>query len=202
MIVKTLLSRDRFAKTGLRYPQFIVACSVKDAWVMEMHGCLSELSLSDVCQFVGRLKQTGCLHLRSLDATAYSLWFESGELVAASKDTRNNSLFWLIQQQGWMNYHTVARLAERCPGQMPIGHYLCKQGLLKADQMRGLFHLQVGMVLRSIMRLADCQFDFEAGVAMPNLLRTGLAVAGQDVSLMMPLEMRSEAEPIGIAVAA
>jgi hypothetical protein len=168
---------------------------------MEMHGCLSELSLSDVCRFVGRLKQTGCLHLRSLDATAYSLWFESGELVAASKDTRNNSLFWLIQQQGWINYHTVARLAERCTSQMPIGHYLCQQGLLKADQVRGLFRLQVGMVLRSVTRLTDCEFAFEAGVAVPNVLRTGLSVAGQDVGLMIPIGGRVELEPIEMPVA-
>jgi Domain of unknown function (DUF4388) len=170
---------------------------------MEMRGCLSELSLSDVCQFVGQLRQTGCLNLRSLDATiAYSLWFESGQLVAASKNTRSNPLFWLIQQRGWINYHTVARLAKRCPDQMPIGHYLCQQGLLKSEQVRGLFQWQVGMVLRSVTGLTDCEFSFESGVTVPNLLRTGLAVAGQDVGLMMPMAARGEAEPIEMPVAA
>jgi hypothetical protein len=170
---------------------------------MEMRGCLSELSLADVCQFVGQLRQTGCLNLRSSDATiVYSLWFESGELVAAAKNTRSNPLFWVMQQRGWMNYHTVARLAERCPGQMPIGHYLCQQGLLKSEQVRGLFQWQVGVVLRSVARLTDCEFSFESGVVVPNLLRTGCSMAGQDVGLMMPTDARGEAEPIEMPVAA
>jgi Domain of unknown function (DUF4388) len=169
---------------------------------MEMRGCLSELSLSDVCQFVGQLRQSGRLILRSPDETAYSLWFDSGELVAASKETRNNPLFWLIQQQGWINYHTVARLAERCPTSMPIGHYLCAQGLLKSDQVRGLFQLQLKMVLRSVTRLSDCEFSFESGAAVPNLLRTGFGVAGQDVGLMMQTGARIAQEPIEMPLAA
>jgi hypothetical protein len=150
---------------------------------MEMRGCLSELSLSEVCQFVGQLQQSGCLSLRSQSGipVTYYLWFDNGQVVAASKETRSNPLFWLIQQQGWMNYHTVARLGERCPEQQPIGQYLGDQGLLKAGQLRRLFQLQVGMVLRAVAKLEDCEFGFESDVVLPNLLQTGLSVAGQDI---------------------
>ncbi len=59
------------------------------------------------------------------------------------------------------------------------------------------------MVLRSVLRLANCEFAFESGAAVPNLLRTGFGVAGQDVGLMMPTGVRGEqAEPIEMPLAA
>lgn len=152
---------------------------------MEIIGCFSELSCNEIFQFVDRTRLTGCLTITPADTQGpnHYVWFEKGDIVAAAPQSRSNPLLWLIHQQDWMGYAASSRLAGQCPPQQSIGSYFKAQGVLKSEQLRHLFQIQLKQMRHRLGELEDATFRLDSNVELPNQQRTGLRIPAQDVTI-------------------
>jgi hypothetical protein len=150
---------------------------------MEITGCFAELSCNEIFQFVDRTRLTGCLTINPVDSKTPShyVWFENGDIIATVPKSRSNPLLWMIHQQDWMGYAAATRLAGQCPAGQSIGSYLKSQGVLKSDQLRHLFQVQLKQMRHRLVELDDATFRLESNPELPRQHMTGLRIPAQDV---------------------
>jgi hypothetical protein len=155
---------------------------------MEVTGCLSELSFSELLTFLSHIHKTGCLSVRAASESRASnyaisyIWLRQGSVVAASDRIDNRGLLLLINQQGWFSERVISKLAQTCPENTSIGSYLRSQGVLHAEQLKYLFYMQM---LRQFEGLCHCrqgEFRFETGESLPWMEMTGLSLPATDVT--------------------
>jgi hypothetical protein len=152
---------------------------------MEITGRFSELSCNEIFQFVDRTRLTGCLTIAAPDSKSPKqyVWFDNGDIVGTAPQSRSNPLLWLIHQQDWMGYAASSRLASKCPESQTLGSYLKAQGVLKSDQLRHLFQVQLKQMRNRLSDLDDATFHLESGATLPHQQMTGLRIPAQDVTI-------------------
>ncbi len=147
---------------------------------MSITGSLSDFSLPEMAQFLERGKKTGLLTLYALPdspnrpPSVHYIWLSQGNLIAAADRLDQQSLVSLIDQYQWVSHRVVAKLAELCPTEQPLGLYLKNQGALQSKQLEHLFQVQIFQQICALFQSKDAQFKFEQNVPIPREEMTGL----------------------------
>lgn len=157
---------------------------------MPITGYLTDLSLVELFQFIEKGQKTGLLTLRNLaeSSTALSVhyfWAKQGKIVAAAHQLNEQGLISLIHQYPWVSYRAIAKLAQFCPRNKPLGLYLKSQGALRIEQLEHLFQIQVVKELCVLFQLKDAQFQFDQDVQAPRREMTGLSLPATDLAEVM-----------------
>lgn len=162
---------------------------------MYMTGSLAECPWNELLQFIERMQLTGSLQVQAeaeksvqgalgsqirRGRQSYQLWFDKGFLVGATKPSRSNSLFWLMQHQGWLGYATAQQMAKCCPSQMAVGTYFRQQGALSPQQLQQLFQVQIMAALMFLSQDGGVTFQLDTEQALPCDRLTGLRLSPYD----------------------
>jgi len=156
---------------------------------MSITGSLEDFSLPEILQFIGKGRKTGLLTLRAFypyPATYRSthyIWVSQGHLVAAAPRLDHQGLVNLITQQQWVSDRVVTKLTQLCPTDIPLGLYLKNQGVLRAEQLEHLFHIQVLQQVCAWLPLPNGQFQFDQNVPLPTQEMTGLSILAGVIKL-------------------
>jgi len=157
---------------------------------MQLIGAFNEFSWHDLLDLIGDRQLTGWLCIEvCAENTArrqqHQVWFKNGCIVSATQSSRRtNSLLWLMQHQGWMNYNIGQKLAQQRPEQKSLGRYLREQGALEDRQLHKLFNLQITPVLKAISQLEDAQFQLNTSLPLPLEQMTGLNLTAYDAQIL------------------
>ncbi len=159
---------------------------------MSLTGSLADFPLQEILQLIARGKKTGLLTVFTEPvSTATSLpifyiWVYRGHLVAATKQLDSRGLVRLIHQRQWVSPRVIAKLAQLCPADKPLGLHLKNIGVLRASQLKQLFFVQVLHPVAALSHLKEGQFKFERNVALPMREMTGLSISAGVVKLFAP----------------
>lgn len=148
---------------------------------MTTTGFLTDLSLTEILQFIEKGNRTGLLTIYVLPESqatlppVYYIWIDRGRIVAASNRLDQRGLVSLIEQQQWVSKHVMARLDQFCPIDKALGLCLKSQGALQGEQLRQLFHIQLLQLAFDLYQVKDGQFEFDQNVSIPAREMTGLS---------------------------
>src|SRR4028118_1480595 len=150
---------------------------------MSITGSLSDFSLPEILQFIEQGRKTGLLTVRTLSesqeskSSVHYIWVKQGRIVGAANRVDQQGLVMLIEQRQWVSNRVITKLAQLCPTDKPLGKYLFNQGVLRAEQLKELFLLQVLQYVCALFRLEDGIFEFDQNVPLPRRELTGLSLA-------------------------
>jgi hypothetical protein len=154
-------------------------------------GDLTDFSLKEIFQFIEKGHKTGLLTIHVLPKSqamlppVYYIWIYRGRLVAAANRLDQQCLISLIKESHWVRKRVVTRVNQFCPLDKPLGLCLRNQGVLNAEQLKQLFHIQVLQPVLALCQVENGEFKFEQNVPMPPREMTGLSVpTGVIVSLL------------------
>ncbi len=169
---------------------------------MSITGSLSDFSLPEILQFIEQGRKTGLLTVRTLSesqeskSSVHYIWVKQGRIVGAANRVDQQGLVMLIEQRQWVSNRVITKLAQLCPTDKPLGKYLFNQGVLRAEQLKELFLLQVLQYVCALFRLEDGIFEFDQNVPLPRRELTGLSLAagipGFFATSLDALEWRSD----------
>ena len=154
---------------------------------MSTTGFLSDFSLREIFQFIDQGHKTGLLSVRGLPesqstsplsfyVTSY-IWVYQGCIVAVAHQLDQQGLVSLIQQCQMVSDRVFDKLVHWCcPIDEPLGLYLKNQGVLKAEQLKRLFQVQVLQPVSVLFRVKEGEFNFEQTKSIPTREMTGLSV--------------------------
>ncbi|EGJ33429.1 MULTISPECIES: DUF4388 domain-containing protein [Moorena] len=149
---------------------------------MSVTGHLTDISLPEVFQFIAQGQKTGLLRLLPLpinQATPrriHYIWVYQGHLVAAADRLDNQGLVSLIVEHCGVSERVIAKLAQLCAIDKPLGLCLRTQGALQGEQLKQLFRMQILQHVCALFQLRDGQFNFEQNVPIPTREMTGLSI--------------------------
>ena len=157
---------------------------------MSIIGCLTDFSLTEIFQFIGKGHRTGLLTIRvlpesqSMLPSIYYGWVEQGCLIAAANRSDQQGLVSLIEQHQLVSKYVLARLDKFCPLDKPLGLCLKNQGALQAEHLKQLFSLQVLQLVFALCQIQEGRFKFEQNVPIPTREMTGLRLP---IAILTPL---------------
>ncbi|MGB3492439.1 MAG: DUF4388 domain-containing protein [Elainellaceae cyanobacterium] len=157
---------------------------------MAITGYLAEFSLAEIFQFLEQGQKTGLLTItplpeRSNSAAphAHYIWFIQGRIVAAANCLDRRGLVSLISRRGWVGDRAITRLAQTVAPKRPLGLALKSQGLLRAEQLKLLFYVQVMQQVCTLFAIADGWFHFDLTAQAPAIEMTGLNAPATETTL-------------------
>jgi hypothetical protein len=159
---------------------------------MSLTGSLTDFPLIEILQLIEKGKKTGSLTLfaepvsKATPLPACYIWVYRGRLVAVAKQLDNRGLVQIINQRQWASPRVVAKLAQLCPTDKPLGLHLKNLGVLRASQLKQLFFLQVLQPVSVLSQLQEGQFRFDQTVLLPMREMTGLSISAGAVKLFAP----------------
>jgi len=171
---------------------------------MQLTGNLNEFSWHDLLDLIAHKRLSGWLSIEAAGdkkpkRRRYQIWFHQGGLVTATQSSRRtNSLFWLMQRQGWLSYNSALKVAQHCPEEMAVGQYFRDQRVLDDRQLKQLFNLQLKSILKAIGQLKEGQFQLDTTVPLPYEQMTGIKLLAYDAQAMMR-QMAIAREAIAVA---
>ncbi len=134
---------------------------------MSIRGSFEIFSLPELFQIIDLGSKSGRLIVQVLavdkgteNKGPYYLWFDRGRLVALTNRFNHRGLIELIEKQGWLSQLITQKLDRLCPTQTPLGDYLEKMKLLKAQQLGLLFQMQLHQVYQ-LFSLSNGWFRFD-----------------------------------------
>ncbi|MEO8893447.1 MAG: DUF4388 domain-containing protein [Coleofasciculaceae cyanobacterium] len=150
----------------------------------------SDFSFSEILQILEKDRKTGLLTLKGLPSRAVSpifyIWVERGRLVAAAKNLDHQGLVKLIEQRQWVSDRVLDKLVHWCcPIEQPLGTYLKNQGVLRSEQLRQLFNVQVLQPVSALFHLNQAQLQFDPNACTPRREMTGLSVSASALKLFV-----------------
>lgn len=157
---------------------------------MAITGYLAEFSLAEIFQFLEQGQKTGLLTIAPLPAPSGSqaahshyIWFTQGRIVAAANRSDHRGLMSIISHRGWVGDRAITRLAQTVAPQLPLGLALKSQGLLRAEQLKLLFYVQVMQQVCALFALNDGWFHFDSTTRAPAIEMTGLNAPATETTL-------------------
>ena len=159
---------------------------------MSLTGYLTDFPLLEILQLIERGQKTGLLSVFSEPVSAgkrlpvFNIWVYRGRLVAAAKRLDNQGLVKIIHQSQWVSPRVVAKLAQLCPENKPLGLHLQHLGVLGASQLKQLFFLQVLQPMGVLSHLKEGYFRFDQHVTLPMREMTGLSISAGAIKLFAP----------------
>lgn len=150
----------------------------------------SDFSFPEILQILEKDRQTGLLTLSGLPpgvvAPIFYIWLERGRLVAAAKGLDHQGLVKLIEQRQWVSDRVLDKLVHWCcPIDQPLGSYLKNQGVLRPEQLRQLFNVQVLQPVSTLFHLIQGQLQFDPEARTPRREMTGLSVSASALKLFV-----------------
>jgi Domain of unknown function (DUF4388) len=149
---------------------------------MEIRGQIPELNWIEILNLIEHARLGGNLRISAQGdrgrITQYQLWFDRGQIVAATPFNRQNFLTWLIHQNQW-DFGNIEHLRGKCPRDQALGPYLLQNGL-SSRQRQQLFQQQMQRVLREVSELTAGGLVFNSTIAPPPEEMTGLAMTWAD----------------------
>ncbi len=155
---------------------------------MLLQGKTSEYSLPELFKFLKDSQQTGRLSLRALmgnspEGEIYYLWFDKGNLVAASQRSDGLGLLKYLQRRYLIKSSIIPRLLRQCPPKVALGAFLKAQTMLTVRQLQSLFSSQVLGSTCALIQAADVRFIFHPDYPFPYLEMTGVRIQATDITL-------------------
>lgn len=156
---------------------------------MAITGYLAEFSLAEIFQFLEQGHKTGQLtitfqsHQHSSRSVEHYIWFRQGVIVAAANEKNGRGLYNLLHRRGWLGDEETCRLAQACPPGTPLGPYLKSRNILKSEQLKLLFYIQVMQQICALFIPDDGAFCFKEHTAIPLTELTGLSAPAMEVTL-------------------
>jgi predicted DNA-binding ribbon-helix-helix protein len=165
---------------------------------MSIRGSFEIFSLPELFQIIDLGSKSGRLIVQVLAPLKtqelngpYYIWFDRGRLVAVTNRFNQKGLIEVIDDRGWLSQLITQKLERLCPAKMPLGSYLNKMKLLKAQQIDLLFQIQLHQVYK-LFSLSSGWFRFDEistnsnsmeTIAMPYLEMTGKSMNALEVML-------------------
>ncbi|MCA1994622.1 MAG: DUF4388 domain-containing protein [Coleofasciculus sp. S288] len=149
---------------------------------MSTTGFLRDFALPEMFQFIDKGRRTGVLRLRALPdlqttlPQVHYLWMYQGRIVAAADRLDQRGLMKLIKQRYSVSNQVGTKLFQLYQNEQPLGLCLKHQGVLKSEQLKALFQVQVLQPVCALFQLKDAQFKFDQNVPIPMREMTGLSI--------------------------
>jgi hypothetical protein len=150
---------------------------------MSTTGSLTDFSLPEIFQFIDKGHKTGLLTIHAVQknqatpSLVYYIWIYQGRIVALANRLDQQGLVSLIEQCKVVSDRVFDKLVHWCcPIEEPLGLYLKNQGVLRAEQLKQLFQIQVLQPTYTLFQLKNGHFKFDQNVPMPTREMTGLSV--------------------------
>lgn len=159
---------------------------------MSLTGSLIDFPLLEILQLIERGQKTGLLSLFAEPVSegkplpVFHIWVYRGRLVAAAKRLDNRGLVEIINKSQWVSPRVVAKLAQLCPNNKPLGLHLQQLEVLRASQLKQLFLLQVLQPVGVLSHLKEGHFRFDQHVPLPMREMTGLSISAGGIKLFAP----------------
>lgn len=156
---------------------------------MTVTGYLSEYSLPEILHLLELSHLTGQLRLLSkgsadeAEVKHFFIWFRQGRIITAFNRLGARNLVQLIHQRRLLSLEDVITLLRRSPVERPFGLFLKEKGVLTAEQLQGLFSIQVVRQVRSLFTLEDAWFRFREEPELPYSEMTGISIQATEVIL-------------------
>ncbi|MBD1920441.1 DUF4388 domain-containing protein [Microcoleus sp. FACHB-831] len=158
---------------------------------MPIAGNLAEFALADIFRFLETQQGTGLLSIHPAASNvahnqkAHYLWLVQGRIVAAACTLDGKGLIGLISQRGWVSHEEIYQVFKlrHQAGNIPTGLLLKTKGVLQAEQLKLLFHIQVLRPLCSLLRLQEGKFVFDSMATLPKEEMTGLSISATEAIL-------------------
>ncbi|WP_121970336.1 DUF4388 domain-containing protein [Leptolyngbya sp. BC1307] len=155
---------------------------------MLLQGRTSEFSLPELFKFLNDSQQTGRLSLkalsgRDLEGSPHYLWFEEGNLVAASQRLDGMGLLQLLQRRSLLQSSLLPRLLRQCPPKVALGQFLLERSVLTARQLQSLFASQTLQNTCTLLQASDVRFAFYPAYPFPYWEMTGVKIRATDIAL-------------------
>jgi hypothetical protein len=151
---------------------------------MSITASLAELSISEILQFIEKGHKTGLLTIhtpsvsQASQTSVHYIWVYQGSLVAAAMHLDQQGLVKLIEERQWVSDRVFDKLIHWCcPVSEPMGTYLKSQGVLRIEQLKELFYLQVLKPVSALFQLKDGVLKFDQNVSVPTREMTGLSIS-------------------------
>lgn len=161
---------------------------------MFIKGSFTDFSLLEILQFIEEGRKTGLLAVRALSESSVTplvhyIWVCEGRIVATSYCLDCQGLIRLIEQHQWVSDRVLEKLVRWCYllGE-PLGNYLKNQGVLRAEQLKELFNIQVLKQVSALFQLKEGTFEFHQNVPIPTQELTGLSVTAGDIQSLLALK--------------
>lgn len=160
---------------------------------MSVTGFLIDFSLPEIFQLLEQGSKTGLLTLCALpesqieksNSHVHYIWVRQGRIVAAANRLDHQGLVSLIEQRQWISDRVFDKLVHWCcPISEPLGLYLKNQGVLKAEQLKRLFTVQVLQQVCALFQLKNGTFEFDQNVSIPTREATGLSIPATEATLL------------------
>lgn len=157
---------------------------------MSIQGSASDFSFPEILQILEQDRKTGLLTLSGLPSGAvppvFYIWVERGRLVAAAKSLDHQGLVKLIEQRQWVSDRVLDKLVHWCcPIDQPLGSYLKNQGVLRPEQLKQLFNVQVLQPVSTLFHLNQGQLKFDPDAGTPRREMTGLSISATALKLFV-----------------
>jgi hypothetical protein len=158
---------------------------------MAIAGYLSEHSLAEIFKLIQKEYKTGLLSIipehdsvQTLEPSCY-IWFQSGRIMAFSRDLNNLELIEIINKRQWIDAKNLASLVDQAKFiRVPLGIHLQSLGILTTEQLRLLFHSQVLQPVCLLFKLAEAKFFLNETAPLGYLEMTGMSIAAIEASLL------------------
>src|ERR687886_2391791 len=154
---------------------------------MSITAFLTEFSIPEILQFIEKGHKTGLLTIRlqsvsqASKSSVHYIWVNQGCLVAAASQLDQQGLVKLIEERQWVSDRVFDKLIHWCcPISEPMGMYLKSQGVLRIEQLKELFYLQVLQPVSTLFQLKDGILKFDQNVPIPTREMTGLSISAGD----------------------
>lgn len=157
---------------------------------MSIESSYADFSFPEILQILEKDRKTGLLTLSGLPAEVgapiFYIWLERGRLVAAANNLEHQGLVQLIEQRQWVSDRVLDKLVHWCcPLDQPLGPYLKNQGVLRPEQLRQLFNVQVLQPVSALFHLNQGQLQFNPDARTPRREMTGLSVSASALKLFV-----------------
>lgn len=126
-------------------------------------GDLAQCGLSEVLQLLAMQRQTGCLIVRRLSATA-EVWFQDGRvrLVTGLGIPEEHMLGTILVRRGHMTHAALQELVStRHSARRRLGAHAVKLGHLKQSQLEAAMHEQSSELVYEMLRFGTGSFMFD-----------------------------------------
>lgn len=151
---------------------------------MSITAFLTEFSIPEILQLIEKGHKTGLLTIRlksvsqASKSSVHYIWVNQGCLVAAAMQLDQQGLVKLIEERQWVSDRVFDKLIHWCcPISEPMGMYLKSQGVLRIEQLKELFYLQVLQPVSTLFQLKDGILKFDQNVPIPTREMTGLSIS-------------------------
>ena len=154
---------------------------------MSLDGRLAEFSLPEVFQLLEDGNKTGLLTLRTSSANSleqeqnYYIWLQQGQIVAAANRPDHQGLLIMLKQRNWTSGKDLSPLFNTLS--KPLGTVLKTEGIIRPENLKILFYMQVMQQVCTLFEFQDGYFNFDNQTPLPFLEMTGLSAPATEVTL-------------------